>query len=124
MFYNTPACFPIYAVGVNVAHMLKMGGIPAMQSLAEERSKILYGFIDSSNGYYRNYVDKKYRSRINVPFRVMDDPTLEAKFIAEAAAAGFIELKGHVSTGGCRASMYNAMPVEGVKLLVEFMRKF
>ena len=124
MFHNTPACFPIYAVGLNVAHMLKVGGVPAMQKMAEERSQILYDFLDSSDGYFVNYVDKKYRSRINVPFRVRDDPDLEAKFLAEAAAAGFIELKGHVSTGGCRASMYNAMPVEGVKRLVEFMRKF
>ena len=95
-----------------------------MQAKAEERSSLLYNYIDSSEGYYINNVEAAYRSRMNVPFRVCNNEDLENKFIAEATAANLIDLKGHRSVGGCRASMYNAMPVEGVQALIAFMTTF
>jgi phosphoserine aminotransferase len=85
---------------------------------------MLYEFIDGSEGYYTNPVDVRYRSRMNIPFRVKKDDKLEAKFLKEAADEGLIELKGHRSVGGCRASVYNAMPIEGVEALITFMKKF
>lgn len=85
---------------------------------------MLYDFIDASSEYYSNPVDVKYRSRMNIPFRVKKDDKLEAKFLKEAQEHGLIELKGHRSVGGCRASIYNAMPYEGVEALVNFMKKF
>ena len=80
--------------------------------------------IDGSSGYYSNPVDPKYRSRTNIPFRVKKDEKMEAKFLKEAAEQHLIELKGHRIVGGCRASVYNAMPMEGVEALVNFMKKF
>jgi len=80
--------------------------------------------MDSTNGFYINKIVPKYRSRINVPFNVMDNPELEAKFIAEAGKLGLIDIKGHKSMGGIRASIYNAMPTEGVNALIEFMKSF
>jgi len=123
-FHNTPACWPIYVCGLNLAHMLEKGGIPAMNDAAVQRSQLLYKFIDESGGYYANGVEAKYRSRMNIPFRVCSNDELEGKFIKEAAAEGLIELKGHRSVGGCRASLYNAMTIEGVQALVAFMGKF
>lgn len=98
-------------------------GLDHYNKLADERSKMLYSYIDNSN-YYTNVVDKRYRSRINVPFRVMSNADLEAKFLKGAEALGLVELKGHRSTGGCRASCYNAMPIEGIKALIAYMEKF
>ena len=89
-----------------------------------ERSTLLYNYIDGSDGYYVNNVEARYRSRINVPFRVCSNDELEAKFISEATAANRIDLKGHRSVGGCRASLYNAMPLEGVQALIAFMTTF
>lgn len=123
-FHNTPSCWPIYMCGLNCAYMLEQGGIPAMKAKAEERSTLLYNYIDSSEGYYTNPVDHQYRSRINVPFRVCANADLEAKFISEATAANLTDLKGHRSVGGCRASLYNAMPIEGVHALIAFMTEF
>jgi len=85
---------------------------------------LLYETIDNSGGFYTNPVEPKYRSRMNIPFRVKSDEALEAKFMKEAEKALLIELKGHRSVGGCRASLYNAMPIEGVVALTEFMKKF
>jgi phosphoserine aminotransferase len=123
-FHNTPACWPIYVCGLNIAHMLEKGGIQAMSDAREKRSQTLYKFIDESDGYYANTVVPKYRSRMNIPFRICSNDELEAKFIKEAAEIGLIELKGHRSVGGCRASLYNAMTQEGVDALVAFMGKF
>ena len=123
-FHNTPSCWPIYMCGLNVAYMLEQGGIPAMQAKAEERSSLLYNYIDASEGYYVNNVEARFRSRMNIPFRVCNNEDLENKFIAEATAASLIDLKGHRSVGGCRASIYNAMPVEGVHALIAFMTPF
>jgi len=122
-FHNTPSCWPIYVSGLNIAYMLEKG-LPAIQKEAELKSSMLYEYIDSSEGYYSNGVAKEFRSRMNVPFRVKANDELEAKFLAEATKANLIDLKGHRSVGGCRASIYNAMPVEGVQALIDFMKKF
>eukprot|EP00351_Strombidinopsis_sp_SopsisLIS2011_P000854 CAMPEP_0116876106 /NCGR_PEP_ID=MMETSP0463-20121206/8135_1 /TAXON_ID=181622 /ORGANISM="Strombidinopsis sp, Strain SopsisLIS2011" /LENGTH=109 /DNA_ID=CAMNT_0004522553 /DNA_START=793 /DNA_END=1122 /DNA_ORIENTATION=+ len=95
-----------------------------MAERAKNKTQALYDYIDNSNGYYISKVNPKYRSRLNVPFRIMNDKNLEAKFIKEAYQLGLIDIKGHVSTGGIRASIYNAMPMEGVAALVDFMKKF
>ena len=123
-FHNTPCCWSIYMCGLNIEHMIAKGGIPAMAELAAKRSGLLYDYIDNSDGYYSNAIQKRWRSRMNIPFRVCCDAALETKFVADAAAAGFMDLGGHRSVGGCRASCYNAMPVEGVEALVEFMKAF
>jgi len=122
-FHNTPACYPIYVTGLNLAHMKKLG-LQHYHELANKRASLLYDYVDGSEGYYTNPVEPKYRSRTNIPFRVKKDDKLETKFLSEAQKAGLIELKGHRSVGGCRASCYNAMPIEGVEALIEFMNKF
>ena len=100
----------------------EQGGIAAVQKVNEEKAKILYDFLDSSK-LFKGTVEKEDRSLMNVPF-VTGDADLDAKFVKEATAAGLVNLKGHRTVGGMRASIYNAMPVEGVKTLVEFMKKF
>ena len=120
--YNTPPCFPIY-ISLLVFRWLKAtGGVPAMQKINEEKAKMLYDFIDNSS-LYKNKVAVKDRSLMNVPF-VTGSEELDAKFVAEATKAGLVSLKGHRVTGGMRASIYNAMPIEGVKALIDFMKKF
>lgn len=103
---------------------MKKNGLAYYQELAEKRSNLLYETIDNSDGYYTNPVDKKYRSRMNIPFRINNNEQLENKFLAEAEKLHMIELKGHRSVGGCRASLYNAMSYEGVVALTDFMKKF
>ena len=120
--YNTPPCYGIYICGKVFKWIKKMGGLEAMQKHNEEKAKILYDFLDSSK-MFKGTVVPEDRSLMNVPF-VTGDKDLDAKFVAEATAAGFVNLKGHRSVGGMRASIYNAMPIEGVKALVEFMKKF
>ena len=120
--YNTPPCWPIYIAMLVFRHLKKLGGVSAMQKINEEKAKILYDFIDNSS-FYKNSVEKKYRSIMNVPF-VAPTEELNAKFVKEAADNGLVSLKGHRLVGGMRASIYNAMPIEGVKKLVEFMKKF
>ena len=122
-YYNTPVCYSIYVAGLNIAHM-KKNGLKYYEDEAQRKSKLLYDFIDGSNDYYSNPIDKKYRSRLNIPFRVKKDEALETKFLAEAAKHGLVELKGHRTVGGCRASIYNAMPYEGVEALINFMKQF
>ena len=120
--YNTPPCWPIYMAMLVFRHLKALGGVPAMQKINEEKAKLLYDFIDNSD-FYTNSVNKKDRSLMNVPF-VAPTEELNAKFVAEAAKVGLVSLKGHRLVGGMRASIYNAMPIEGVKALVEFMKKF
>jgi phosphoserine aminotransferase len=120
--YNTPPTYGIYIAKLVFDWMLNMGGVPAMQKLNEEKAGILYDFLDNSN-LFRGTVVKKDRSLMNVPF-VLPSDELNDKFIKEASKAGFVTLKGHRSVGGMRASIYNAMPKEGVVKLVEFMKKF
>ena len=120
--YNTPPCYTIYICGKVFKWLKKMGGLEKMKELNEQKAKILYDFLDSSE-LFKGTVVKEDRSLMNVPF-VTGNEELDAKFVAEAKAAGFENLKGHRSVGGMRASIYNAMPIEGVKALVEFMKKF
>ncbi len=120
--YNTPPCYGIYICGKVFKWIRKMGGLSVMKERNEEKAKLLYDFLDESR-LFSGTVEKKDRSLMNVPF-VTGNDELDAAFVKEAAAAGFVNLKGHRSVGGMRASIYNAMPKEGVEKLVEFMRKF
>ena len=120
--YNTPPCYGIYICGKVFKWLKAQGGLEAMKELNEKKAKILYDFLDNSK-LFKGTVRKEDRSLMNVPF-VTGDADLDAKFVKEAKAAGFENLKGHRSVGGMRASIYNAMPIEGVKALVEFMAKF
>lgn len=119
---NTPNCWSIYMCGLTFKWLKDLGGLEAMKKINEEKASILYDFLDSSK-MFKSPVKPKFRSLMNVPF-VTDNDDLNAKFIAEATENGLQSLKGHRSVGGMRASIYNAMPVEGVKTLVEFMEKF
>ena len=120
--YNTPPAYGIYICGKVFKWLKKMGGLDAMKVHNEKKAAILYDFLDSSE-MFKGTVEKDSRSLMNVPFITGNDD-LDAKFIKEAKAAGFENLKGHRSVGGMRASIYNAMPIEGVTKLVEFMKKF
>ena len=120
--YNTPPCYGIYICGKVFKWLKKQGGLAAMKELNEKKAKILYDFLDQSK-LFKGTVVKEDRSLMNVPF-VTGDKDMDAKFIAEATAAGFVNLKGHRTVGGMRASIYNAMPIEGVQKLVDFMEKF
>ncbi|MCR5230704.1 MAG: 3-phosphoserine/phosphohydroxythreonine transaminase [Solobacterium sp.] len=120
--YNTPPTYNIYICGKVFRHLKNLGGLEEMKKRNEEKAKILYDFLDSSK-MFRGTVDVKDRSIMNVPF-VTDDKDLDAEFIAAAKARGFVNLKGHRTVGGMRASIYNAMPREGVEKLVAFMKEF
>ena len=120
--YNTPPAYGIYICGKVFKWLLKNGGLEAMKEYNEKKAKILYDFLDQSQ-LFKGTVEKKDRSLMNVPF-VTGSDELDAKFIKEATAAGFVNLKGHRSVGGMRASIYNAMPIEGVEKLVAFMDEF
>ena len=120
--YNTPPCYNIYICGKVFKWLKSMGGLAEMAKRNEEKAKILYDFLDESK-MFKGTVRKEDRSLMNVPF-VTGDADLDAKFVKEAKAAGLENLKGHRSVGGMRASIYNAMPKEGVIALVEFMKKF
>lgn len=121
--YNTPPVFAIYMLKLTFDWVKSEGGLAEMERRAIARSSAIYNTIDNSDGWYRCPVDKASRSRMNVCFRLPTED-LEKKFIAEALEAKFSSLKGHRSVGGCRASMYNAMPVEGAEKLAEFMTEF
>jgi len=121
--FNTPPVFPIYMFGKVLKWMKKEGGLSAMQSRAAEKAGLLYDAIDNSNGYYNCPVDAACRSHMNVVFRLPSEE-LEQKFLTEAAIADLMNLKGHRSVGGCRASIYNAMPKESVLALTSFMAEF
>ncbi len=120
--YNTPPTYGIYICGKVFKWLLQMGGLEEMQRRNVEKAGILYDYLDSSRVFH-NQVEKKDRSIMNATF-VTGDAELDAKFVAEAAQAGFVNLKGHRSVGGMRASIYNAMPLEGVKQLTKFMEDF
>lgn len=120
--YNTPPAYGIYICGKVFQWLKRQGGLTAMKAYNEKKAKILYDYLDESNMFHGT-VAKKDRSLMNVPF-VTGDQELDAKFVKEADKAGFKNLKGHRSVGGMRASIYNAMPIEGVEALVEFMKKF
>lgn len=121
--FNTPPVFAIYMFGKVLKWMKAQGGLAAMEKAAAEKSAALYGTIDNSNGYYSCPVDVACRSHMNVVFRLPNEDA-EKKFLSAADAVGLMNLKGHRSVGGCRASIYNAMPMAGVTALTEFMEKF
>ena len=120
--FNTPPCYTIYVAGLTLKWIKKLGGLEKMAEINKKKAAILYDFLDNSK-LFKGTVVKEDRSLMNVPF-VTGNDELDAKFVKEAAAAGFVNLKGHRSVGGMRASIYNAMPIEGVEKLVEFMAKF
>ena len=120
--YNTPNCYCIYMCGKVFKWLKKMGGLEVMKERNEKKAKLLYDYLDSSK-LFKGTVEKDSRSLMNVPF-VTGDKDLEAKFVKEAKEAGLENLKGHRTVGGMRASIYNAMPYEGVEALVAFMKKF
>ena len=120
--YNTPPTYGIYICKLVLEWLKELGGIEKMHEINLKKAKILYDYLDESK-MFRGTVVKEDRSLMNVPF-VTDSDELNAKFIKEAKAAGFVNLKGHRTVGGMRASIYNAMPVEGVEKLVAFMKEF
>ena len=120
--YNTPPCYNIYMLGLVMKWIEANGGLEGMKELRDTRSGMLYNYLDESD-FFIACADKAARSGMNVTFRT-NDPDLDAKFCKEATAAGFSNLKGHRNVGGMRASIYNAMPVEGIEKLVAFMKDF
>lgn len=120
--YNTPPTYSIYVLKLVLEWIKEQGGVAALQKINEEKAKLLYDFLDGSE-MFKGTVVPEDRSLMNAPF-VTGNDELDAKFVKEAKEAGFVNLKGHRTVGGMRASIYNAMPVEGVKALVEFMKKF
>ena len=120
--YNTPPCYTIYVCKLVLEWIKNLGGLEKMKELNEVKAKMLYDFLDNSK-LFKGTVKKEDRSLMNVPF-ITGNEELDAKFVKEATAAGLVNLKGHRTVGGMRASIYNAMPIEGVKALVEFMEKF
>ena len=120
--YNTPPTYCIYIAKLVYEWILSLGGLDEMQKHNQKKAAILYDYLDSQN-YYIAPVEKESRSMMNVTF-VTGDENLDKKFASEAAAQGLVNLKGHRSVGGMRASIYNAMPIEGVEKLVEFMKEF
>jgi phosphoserine aminotransferase len=119
---NTPPTFSLYLAGLTFKWLLERGGLGGIEQLNVRKAGILYHYLDSQD-FYSNPVAKEDRSRMNVPFRLRDD-ALDARFLAEAEVRGLSQLKGHRSVGGMRASIYNAMPVDGVEALVAFMEEF
>lgn len=120
--YNTPPCWAIFMMMLNLRYLKKIGGVSAIEKINREKASMLYDFIDNSK-FYNNFVEHESRSLMNVPFVAPTDE-LNQKFVKEAQENGLVSLKGHKLVGGMRASIYNAMPVEGVKKLIEFMKKF
>lgn len=120
--FNTPPCYGIYICGLVFKWLLKLGGVEAIHKINQEKAKILYDYLDSSK-LFHGTVEKKDRSLMNVPF-ITGDKALDAEFVNAAAQRGLKNVKGHRSVGGMRASLYNAMPIEGVKKLVDFMAEF
>lgn len=120
--YNTPPCFAIYMAMLNLRHLKKLGGVKEMQKINVFKAGLLYDYIDSSS-FYVNRVNKEDRSYMNVPFNT-PNADLDALFVKQAGENGFVSIKGHRLVGGMRASIYNAMPVEGITSLIEFMKEF
>jgi phosphoserine aminotransferase len=120
--YNTPPTYAIYIAGLVLKHVKAQGGMPAVAQRNAEKAALLYDFLDATD-FYRNGIAKEDRSLMNVPFWLKDE-TLDAAFLKGAQERGMIQLKGHRSVGGMRASIYNAMPIEGVKALVQYMKDF
>jgi len=123
--YNTPASFTMYVMGEYLKYTKKVGGLAHWSELSDKKSQLLYNTIDDSNGFYHCPVDKTCRSRMNVPFTINGgDEALEKRFMEGAKKVQLYTLAGHRSVGGCRASLYNGMPLEGVEKLSEYMKSF
>jgi phosphoserine aminotransferase len=120
--FNTPPTFPIYIAGLTFQWMKRQGGVAALEKINIAKAKLMYDYLNST-GFYINNVPVENRSRMNVPFFLKDE-SLNEKFLAEADKNDLVQLKGHSSVGGMRASIYNAMPIEGVQALVAFMKEF
>ena len=120
---NTPPTYGIYIAGLVFQWLKRQGGLQGIAAVNAEKARILYDAIDGSGGFYVNPVDPDCRSRMNVPF-ILSNPELDAAFLAESKAAGLVSLKGHKSVGGMRASIYNAVSLQGVRVLVDFMNDF
>ena len=121
--FNTPPTLTWWMIGLQLAWLREAGGLEEMAGRARERAERIYGIIDQSGGFYANPVETRSRSRTNIPFHTAS-PELDARFLAESEAEGLLQLKGHRSRGGLRASLYNAMPMAGVEALSDFMRDF
>ena len=119
---NTPATYAMYVAGLVFKWLKQQGGLPAIEQQNVAKAKLLYDFLDAS-GFFRNPVAKEDRSRMNVPF-TLAEPALDDQFLKGAQERGMVQLKGHRSVGGMRASIYNAMPLEGVQCLVQYMKEF
>jgi phosphoserine aminotransferase len=123
--YNTPPCWTIYATGEYLKYTKKMGGVAYWSEQSDKKSGMIYDVIDGSDGFFACPVEKKSRSRMNIPFTIKGgDETLEKKFLEDAKKVKLYTLAGHRSVGGCRASLYNGMPVDGVETLRDFMKSF
>lgn len=122
--YNTPPCFTIYMCGLYFDYIKNNGGIAAFQDLSRQKSGLIYDICENSNGFYRSPVAAGVRSRMNIPFLIQGGEEVEKTFLAEAKAEGLVNLAGHRSVGGLRASIYNALPLEGAQKLADFMRTF
>jgi phosphoserine aminotransferase len=120
--FNTPPTYSVYMLALVTDYFKELGGIAAIEKINEKKAAMLYDYLDSTS-FYNTPVQKDSRSLMNVVFRTPSDE-LDAKFVAEARANGLTDLKGHRLVGGCRASIYNAMPVEGVEALIKFMKEF
>ncbi len=120
--FNTPPTYSVYMAMLVFEWLKELGGISAMQKINENKAAILYDFIDNSK-LFKSPVEKKFRSMMNIPFKTGNDD-LDSKFLKEASKSGLVQLKGHRLVGGMRASIYNAMPAQGVQTLVDFMKKF
>jgi len=120
--YNTPPTYAIYIAGLVFQWLKNNGGVAAMEQKNIEKANLLYNYLETTD-FYRNPVRKEDRSRMNVPF-TLKDAALDEEFLKGAKARGMVQLKGHRSVGGMRASIYNAMPVAGVQALVEYMKEF
>ena len=120
--YNTPPTYALYMAGLGFQWLKELGGLTAMGATNQRKAEKLYAAIDNS-GFYQNPVKKQYRSWMNIPF-TLNNADLDADFLAGAKAAGLVTLKGHRSVGGMRASIYNAMPEEGVDALISYMQDF
>lgn len=121
--YNTPPCWSVYMCGLVFRHWIDFGGLEAVAKSNEAKAKVVYDAIDGSGGFYKGHAQTDCRSRMNIAFTLADD-SLTDTFVNEAKAAGMSDLKGHRSVGGCRASVYNAFPIEGCHALSDFMKQF
>ena len=121
--YNTPPVFCIYMVNKTLHWIKRQGGVDVVAKNNAEKAQVIYDVIDNSNGFFIGHADKEYRSKMNITFNLADKE-LEKDFVAKAKAAGFIGVGGHRLVGGCRASTYNAVPMEACQALAEFMKQY